>query len=89
MRDVLLDDLESLFAAPDLGIGVSEHCRAIFVPRDVVFDVVATNNGGLRKNGVDSIFQACPLGFRLPQDLINRRSNRSDRVMVLRDIALR
>ena len=57
MRDVLLDDLESFFSAPDLGIGVPEHFGAVFVPRDVVIDVVATNNGGLRQNRVDSLFQ--------------------------------
>ena len=58
MRDVLLDDLESFFPAPDLGIGVPEHFGAVFRSRQIVIDVVAANDGGLRKNRVDAVFQA-------------------------------
>ena len=88
MREVLLEDLESFFPAPDLGIGVPEHFRPFFRSRQIVIDIVSTNDGGLRKNVVDSIFQTRSLRLGFLQDLVNGSSNRSHGFMVFCRIAL-
>jgi len=56
MRDIQLDLSQPVLPTADLGIRFPEHFRTIFRAREIIIDVISTNDRRNRKEVVDSIF---------------------------------